>query len=122
MAYTWRICGQPPKELTCVSRGNRSQDHVSSAPRFSRFTRVPAADVGSFFRPVIALRENDRLGEIWRVPGRRRQPAGPAGSQGIFRTASIRSAVPGWVAKNPPLPGPETCRSQVKVSIIISFG
>jgi hypothetical protein len=72
-------------------------------------------------------RGNDRLGEISRprtasLPHERRRESRPAGSQGIFRTASIRSAAPGWVAKNPPLPGPETCRSQVKVSIIISFG
>jgi hypothetical protein len=53
--------------------------------------------------------------------GRRRE-ARPSGSQGIFRAASIRLAVPGWVAKNPPLSGPEACRSQVKVSIIMSFG
>jgi hypothetical protein len=56
------------------------------------------------------------------LPHERRRESGPTGSQGIFRTASIRSAATGWVAKNPPLPGPETCRSQVKVSIIISFG
>jgi len=56
------------------------------------------------------------------LPYERRRESRPAGSQGIFRTASIRSAAPGWVAKNPPLPGPETCWSQVKVSIIISFG
>jgi hypothetical protein len=33
----------------------------------------------------------------------------------------MRSLVPGWVAKNPPLSGPDACRSQVSVVIVGSF-
>ena len=39
-----------------------------------------------------------------------------------FLRASIRSPVAGWVAKKPPPPVPSLCMSQVKVSIMTSFG